>query len=166
MKRKIPERGEKHATASALLFSNEPQPRVLLLLHKKFNKWMQPGGHCELHENPYETAVREIQEETGIDIRACFPPEEILDEKAGLLPSPRFFVQARIPACKGDPEHFHIDHLFVVQIAHQEPVIERCGASDIGWFTKEQLAELDVLENLRTLLDRAFEELDGQEGNL
>lgn len=42
--------------------------RLLCIYHKKFNKWLQPGGHIEDGEEPYEAAIREVFEETGINI--------------------------------------------------------------------------------------------------
>ena len=42
--------------------------KILLIFHKKFQKYIQPGGHIEDDEEPYETAIREVYEETGIKI--------------------------------------------------------------------------------------------------
>lgn len=42
--------------------------KILLIFHKKFQKYIQPGGHIESNEEPYETAIREVYEETGIKI--------------------------------------------------------------------------------------------------
>ena len=46
-------------------FRNET---VLLMFNKKLNKWLQPGGHIEDDELPFETCIREAKEETGMDI--------------------------------------------------------------------------------------------------
>ena len=46
---------------------------VLLMYNKKLEKWLQPGGHIEGFELPYETAIRETLEETGIDIKIIGP---------------------------------------------------------------------------------------------
>lgn len=40
--------------------------RVLLNVHPKLGIWLPPGGHIELNELPDEAAVREVQEETGV----------------------------------------------------------------------------------------------------
>jgi 8-oxo-dGTP pyrophosphatase MutT (NUDIX family) len=39
---------------------------ILLVQHKKIGKWLQPGGHIELDEDPLEALWREIEEETGL----------------------------------------------------------------------------------------------------
>ena len=41
---------------------------TLLIKHHLFDKWVQPGGHIEDDETPEETALREVKEETGLDI--------------------------------------------------------------------------------------------------
>lgn len=54
-----------HITASAWIINPE-NSAALLTHHKKFNLWLQLGGHCD--NNPYvaQTALREAQEESGI----------------------------------------------------------------------------------------------------
>ena len=41
---------------------------LLLVYNKRYGKWLQPGGHSEGDETPLQTAIREVKEETGIDI--------------------------------------------------------------------------------------------------
>lgn len=43
--------------------------KVLLRFHEKYHMWITPGGHVELDEVPEDTAVREVKEEVGLDIR-------------------------------------------------------------------------------------------------
>jgi len=43
--------------------------RVLLRKHEKYHIWLGVGGHVELDENPNLTAIREVKEEVGLDIK-------------------------------------------------------------------------------------------------
>lgn len=40
----------------------------LLIKNKKGNNWGFPKGHMEIHENERQTAVREVKEETGLNV--------------------------------------------------------------------------------------------------
>ena len=59
------------------------EAKVLLHKHKKWNFWLEVGGHVESHENPVETALREAKEEAGIDV-TLYPPKPILIPRANL----------------------------------------------------------------------------------
>src|SRR5689334_19762081 len=52
-----------HLTASAIVVGPEG---VLLHFHKKLHLWLQPGGHIEEDEPPWDAAPREVLEETGL----------------------------------------------------------------------------------------------------
>ena len=54
-------------TVGVFIF-NKANEMLLLVSHKFPGKYVVPGGHVELGERIEETAVREAQEETGLDI--------------------------------------------------------------------------------------------------
>jgi 8-oxo-dGTP pyrophosphatase MutT (NUDIX family) len=78
---------EGHFTGSALVVDHARQ-QVLVLLHAKLGRWLQPGGHTDGEANLARTALREATEETGItglrvvvpavdlDIHEVRPPRE------------------------------------------------------------------------------------------
>ena len=43
--------------------------KVLLHYHKKVRLVLPPGGHIEPNETPAESAIREVKEETGLEVR-------------------------------------------------------------------------------------------------
>jgi 8-oxo-dGTP pyrophosphatase MutT (NUDIX family) len=55
-------------TASAVVL-DERHGGVLLHLHRRIGRWLQPGGHIEPGEAPEVAALRETFEETGIAVR-------------------------------------------------------------------------------------------------
>ena len=66
------ERRQYTASAYTIDFKNHS---VLLTYNSKLKKWLQPGGHIldrEL-EMPWDAAIRETKEETGIDIEIIGP---------------------------------------------------------------------------------------------
>lgn len=54
-----------HITASALVI-NQDGTQVLLINHRKLNKWLQLGGHCDGNANTQEVALQEAYEESGL----------------------------------------------------------------------------------------------------
>lgn len=58
------------AGAGGVVFG--PGGRVLLLRYRS-GAWAFPKGHIEPGETPQETAVREVQEETGVTARVIAP---------------------------------------------------------------------------------------------
>lgn len=64
-----------HVTASAIIVDDQERPALIgagstvLVLHKRLDRWVQPGGHIEEGELVWEAALRESREETGLDVR-------------------------------------------------------------------------------------------------
>ncbi|MGB6455504.1 MAG: NUDIX domain-containing protein [Streptosporangiaceae bacterium] len=55
-----------HVTGSAIVVG----PRgTVLHWHKRMGGWMQPGGHVDAGESPWQAALREAHEETGLPVR-------------------------------------------------------------------------------------------------
>lgn len=57
-----------HVTASAVVL-DPVRGLVLLHLHRRLARWLQPGGHIEPGERPQDAAVRETTEETAVAVR-------------------------------------------------------------------------------------------------
>ena len=97
-----------HVTGSALLL-DATGTQMLLLWHKKLERWLQPGGHVEpdIDIDPQAAALRELLEETGV-------PADSLDADPTL-----FDVDVHtIPARGDEPEHDHHDLRYKFAMTH------------------------------------------------
>jgi 8-oxo-dGTP pyrophosphatase MutT (NUDIX family) len=45
---------------------NPERTKLLLMMHKKLQKWLQFGGHSDGDSDTLATAIREFHEESGI----------------------------------------------------------------------------------------------------
>jgi 8-oxo-dGTP pyrophosphatase MutT (NUDIX family) len=145
--------GEKHLTASVWIVSETSPKKILLVHHKKYNKWLQPGGHVEPFENPLETAIREVKEETGIDISFLRDEIVVVDEEGTFLPKPAYLMEQTIAAHKEQPKHYHIDVMYVVTVSEQALTHAVSESHGIGWFTKDEALLLPTHADTRIILD-------------
>jgi 8-oxo-dGTP pyrophosphatase MutT (NUDIX family) len=147
-------RPAKHYTASVLILTDARPAKTLLLHHRKLDKWMQPGGHQEPHESPYETAIREVLEETGLDITSYLERPRRVDDIALALPLPGYILEEYIDPYGDEPEHYHLDITYVVRLPEQAVTHAELEAHTSGWFTAGQIADLPMFDNLRTILNQ------------
>ena len=150
---------KKHCTASIFIFhksSTKQKWELLLVHHKKFDRWMIAGGHVEQNENPVEAVLREANEETSAMPRlVCFLHSSLEDTYLTWLLPPEYFFEYRIPAQADEDEHSHIDCVYIglvdsKKISHR---VEEFNA--IQWFSEKEVAESTTMfpETQRTALD-------------
>lgn len=125
---------------------------VLLLFHRKLQKWLPPGGHIDLPELPDEAALREVFEETGVRVRLIGDPALPVD-------TPRQLVRpAGIQLEDIGPGHQHIDLIYyaVPDPIEQEPTGNLAECEECGWFTRAGIAAIRVPDDVRRWADRAI----------
>jgi len=125
------------------------QQKVLLILHRKLNKWLPPGGHLDPNETPSEGARREVREETGVEIE-FIKQENIWIEhwNASSFERPYLCLVEEIPAYKDTSAHQHIDFVYLAR-----PVggIEKQNVNEIDdmrWFSLNEIEALKADEEI------------------
>jgi 8-oxo-dGTP pyrophosphatase MutT (NUDIX family) len=134
-----------HFTASGFVLAPDGQS-VLLILHRKLNRWLQPGGHVDPQDaDLFAAACREVREEVGID-RADLEWPGIFD--VDIHP---------IPARKAEPAHEHFDVRFLLR-AQTTAIDANDESHDAEWVRFDDLAkrmtepdEARVIRKLRVL---------------
>ncbi len=136
-----------HFTASGFVLSPDGGS-VLLVLHRKLNRWLQPGGHIDPGDADLSAAAcREVAEETGL---------------TGLKPADGFIGiydldVHPIPARKAEPAHEHFDVRFLLR-ASATDITRNDETHDAEWVPLSELAtrmhdpaEARVIRKLRGL---------------
>src|SRR5262245_33630178 len=83
--------------------------RTLLLLHRKLGKWFPPGGHIDPHELPDQAAIREVHEETGLEVELLAHSYQLGNVR--VLPQPYCILLEDIT-----PTHQHIDLIYFAHV--------------------------------------------------
>jgi 8-oxo-dGTP pyrophosphatase MutT (NUDIX family) len=109
-----------HVTGSAWIV-DKSRNFVLMMHHRKLDKWFQPGGHCDGDNDVLRVAMKEAQEETGLsDIQIV--SNEIFDVDVHL-----------IPQRKDIAAHFHYDVRFLFEADKEIPLIINEESNDLAW---------------------------------
>ena len=130
-----------HFTASGFVVSADLS-RLLLILHERLGRWLQPGGHIEPDDEDVDAAVlREITEETGLT--------DLTPAGKGL-----FDIDVHdIPAARGEPAHEHHDLRFLFISRGEARAGD--GVTNIAWIPLNEVASLtkdrSVLRAVRKL---------------
>ena len=66
-------------SAGAVVFTEKGETVRYLLLHYPAGHWDFPKGHVEDGESDVEAALREVKEETGLDVEIIFGFREVID---------------------------------------------------------------------------------------
>ena len=115
-----------HFTGSAWLVSADGN-NVLLMHHRKLDRWLQPGGHADGDVDLTRVALREAQEETGVaDLRV---EEGIFD-----------IDRHRIPARVNEPEHWHYDVRYVVRAGEDDRFVINEESNALAWRSVAEVA--------------------------
>ena len=107
--------------------------KVLLLKQTKSKYWLLPGGHIDDGELPHEAAIREVKEETNLDIEII----QVADDGARteiVTPLPIPFAMRLLP-CRDKKD---IDFLFTASDVGGELKIDE-ESEEAKWFTKKEL---------------------------
>ena len=118
--------------------------KILLVKHKKYNKWVQPGGHVIEGEVPEETAMREVYEETNLKI-------EIIGER---FPRESDFIRPLGIQKNYGEDITHVDIIYAaVPIRDTLVTYDPNESTSVGWFSREELDHIEVFPDIKITMD-------------
>jgi ADP-ribose pyrophosphatase YjhB (NUDIX family) len=123
---------------------------TLLLHHRKLGKWFPPGGHIDPYELPDQAAIREVREESGLEVELIAQGGRL--GHVQVLPQPYCILLEDI-----GPGHQHIDLIYFARVCGGSLAHAEREAYAARWFTWDALADPEIAEDIRELGRRAIE---------
>ncbi len=114
-------------TVDAIVFYRIESTTYVLLIERGRepfkDKWALPGGFIEMDETLDEACIRELEEETGLQVQKMeqFRTYDAVDR---------------------DPRHRTISVVYSVELENEQPVKGSDDASNAAWFSINELPEL------------------------
>ena len=110
--------------------------KVLLIHHRALKMWLPVGGHIELNEDPEEALLREVKEETGLEIQMPQEKPGILSEGVKFLYSPMYLDIHKI-----NETHRHVGMHYFATSKSDKIKLQKDEHNEIRWFTKKELED-------------------------
>ncbi|MEM7132905.1 MAG: NUDIX domain-containing protein [Chloroflexota bacterium] len=129
--------------SSAVLF-DETGEKVLLTRRADNGRWCLPGGGMDPGEEIGETCVREVLEETGLEVR--------IKKMIGVYSNPHYIVW--YDQGSGDKVQI-VSVLFEVELLGGELTLSD-ETTEFGYFSRDEIDRMDLIDNHVTRIDDAF----------
>lgn len=130
-----------HFTASAWVHLSSTN-EVLLLHHRKLDKWLQPGGHADGNSNLHEVAIKELEEEAGINY-SHIDNIKIFDIDIHT-----------IPANSKDPQHLHLDVRFKISLTKKPTININNESKGYEWVQLDKVKELSTETSILRMVSK------------
>ena len=138
---RIGKEGKLRPGASALIF-DEARERILMTQREDNSRWCLPGGGMDPGESAAETCVREVLEETGLEVRVT--------KLVGIYTSPDLLIEFP-DGNKIQPVAFS----FEAEITGGELGLSNETIA-FGWYTVAEIEAMDTMEHHITRIHDAL----------
>ncbi|HEX2898255.1 MAG TPA: NUDIX hydrolase, partial [Bacteroidia bacterium] len=115
---------------------------VLLIHHRKLDRWLQPGGHADGEADLLAVAQREVWEETGLKTKPL--SNKIFDLDIH-----------EIPARGQEPTHLHHDVRFLLMPEEGASLQLNEEVMDARWVPLAEVAQLCNERSLLRMVDKS-----------
>jgi 8-oxo-dGTP pyrophosphatase MutT (NUDIX family) len=134
-----------HVTGSAWVV-NAAGTHVLLTHHRKLNRWLQLGGHCDGDGDVAGVACREAAEESGLAVEPVSP--DIFD--IDIHP---------IPARRADPAHLHFDTRFLLRVVGSDAFRVSDESLALRWVNVDDMESLTSEPSMLRMARKALAQI-------
>lgn len=148
---------KRHFTVTCYLIEEN---RVLLLHHPKHKKWLPPGGHLLENELPTEGVMREVVEETGLQIELLSDDQIWIEEwNAKSILRPYLCLVEKIPSFADQDAHEHIDLIYIGRpiggVLLEDPLLRWFTLQEVFALQRDREIFFETQKTIEHLLHRA-----------
>src|SRR5207237_10734044 len=111
--------------------------KILVIHHRKLDKWLPLGGHIELDEDPEQAALREAKEESGLEVELIGERPPTTSPGTRALIAPRFLDIHRIT-----DTHEHVGMIYWARPRNGAVALAAAEHHAIRWCSAEELDAL------------------------
>lgn len=146
-----------HFTASAWVV-NTNQTKVLMAYHRLYDSWAWLGGHADGEEDLLKVAIKEVQEESGL--------QEVKPVTEDIFSVEVLTVDGHTKNNKYVPSHLHLNVTYLLEASEKDFIrIKEDENSDIAWFSLDKAVEASnekwFRENIYTKLNEKLKKING-----
>ncbi|MDD3341594.1 MAG: NUDIX hydrolase [Bacilli bacterium] len=141
-----------HFTCSGFVL-NEKKDKVLMIYHNIYNTWAWPGGHADGETDFLSVAIREVQEETGVN-----KVTPIVKDIFSLETLP---VAGHVKHGKYVPSHIHISVSYLLEVSENETLkIKEDENSNVGWLPLNTFLDTITEEHSKPIYRKIIEKAE------
>ena len=133
----------RHLTATGFVVLGD---RVLLHWHRKNRLWLPFGGHIEPNEDPVQTVLREIEEESGLRTELLNSPHAYGILNLPIVAPPQIILLE--PTTDGVTEHEHIDLIYFCRPVQGTEALKTAEDPTIRWVSELELERNEAVAPL------------------
>lgn len=129
---------EKEKSCGAIIYNNNKE--VLIVKHNA-GHWDFPKGHMEYQEDEFQTAIREVKEETNLDVE--------------------LFKEYRYEIHYSPKENVYKTVVFFLAKNKSNTLVKQdCEIQNIGWFEYKEALNILTYDIAKELLKKSYSDLD------
>jgi 8-oxo-dGTP diphosphatase len=127
--------------------------KVLLIHHRKLDRWIPPGGHIDENETPDEALEREFKEELNLEIEILNRNDVPMSGNIKKQLAVPFYVNVH---SVGD--HNHCCLFYLCKSKNPEKLmLNESEVRKFAWFSVEELNQEHVPSDVRNIAMKALE---------
>lgn len=115
--------------------------KVLLHRHKKYNTLFPLGGKMSEEEVPHQTAIREVYEESGLEVELYNRDSKLDLGRVVQLHSPMHTLLENV-----GHEVENIDFIYFARALTDKVNPQKGESKELFWFTKEEIEDNDTIK--------------------